>query len=124
MFVKGIMESEQTIQVNGRMTIYNFMTSALLQKAINESELIISRSGYTTVMDLAKLNKKAFFIPTPGQFEQKYLADRLNEMRLIPTCSQDDFSIGIIKNITGYAGLKAFDFEINFKELFGLFESE
>jgi hypothetical protein len=27
-------------------------------------------SGYTTIMDLAKLCKKAFFIPTPGQYEQ------------------------------------------------------
>jgi predicted glycosyltransferase len=32
--------------------------------------MVLSRSGYTTIIDLAKLNKKAFFIPTPGQFEQ------------------------------------------------------
>jgi uncharacterized protein (TIGR00661 family) len=119
--VKGVMENEQTMEINGNLTIYNFMTSTLLEKTINESELIISRSGYTTIMDLAKLNKKAFFIPTPGQFEQEYLAEKLSEMRLVPTCSQDDFSLDAIKNITGYAGLKAFDFEIDYNELFGLF---
>ena len=123
-FVKGVMEAEQTVVVYDHVTIYNFMTSALLEKTINESALIVSRSGYTTVMDLAKLNKKAFFIPTPGQFEQEYLAERLNAMRLVPTCSQDDFSLNKLENITGYAGLKAFDFEVNFKALFGLFESE
>lgn len=123
-FVKGIMENEQTIQVNGNMTIYNFMTSNLLEKTINESELIISRSGYTTVMDLAKLNKKALFIPTPGQFEQEYLAERLSEMRLVPTCKQHEFNLDTLKNLTGYAGLKAFDFEIDFKKLFGLFEGK
>ncbi|MEL0652070.1 glycosyltransferase [Algibacter sp. TI.3.09] len=123
-FVKGVMEDEQTKEVKGNMTIYNFMTSALLEKTINESELIVSRSGYTTVMDLAKLNKKAFFIPTPGQFEQEYLAERLSDMRLVPTCSQDDFSIKMLENITGYAGLKAFDFEVDFKKLFSFFEGE
>ncbi|MCL5126904.1 MULTISPECIES: glycosyltransferase [unclassified Algibacter] len=124
MFVKGVMENEQTIQVNGNMTIYNFMTSTLLEKTINESELIISRSGYTTVMDLAKLNKKAFFIPTPGQFEQEYLAERLSDMRLVPTCSQDNFSLKTLENITGYAGLKTFDFEVDFKVLLSLFQGE
>ncbi|MDN3664637.1 glycosyltransferase [Algibacter miyuki] len=123
-FVKGVMEAEQTLVVYDHVTIYNFMTSALLEKTINESALIVSRSGYTTVMDLAKLNKKAFFIPTPGQFEQEYLAERLNAMRLVPTCSQDEFSLNKLENIIGYAGLKAFDFEVNFKALFSLFESE
>jgi len=120
-FIKGIMEDKQTVDVHGNCTVYNFMTSSLLEKTINESELIISRSGYTTIMDLAKLNKKALFIPTPGQFEQEYLAQRLSDMRLVPCCSQNDFQIDILKNITGYAGLKAFDFEIDFKKLFRLF---
>jgi len=36
---------------------------------------IISRSGYTTIMDVIRLGKKAMFIPTPGQLEQVYLAE-------------------------------------------------
>ena len=36
---------------------------------------IISRSGYTTIMDVARLHKKAIYIPTPGQLEQEYLFD-------------------------------------------------
>lgn len=120
-FVKGVMEKKQTKEIKGNLTIYNFMTSNLLEQTINESELIVSRSGYTTVMDLAKLNKKAFFIPTPGQFEQEYLAERLSDMRLVPTCSQDDFNLKMLENISGYAGLKAFDYEVNFKDLLSLF---
>ncbi|XCF06219.1 glycosyltransferase [Tamlana crocina] len=120
-FVKGIMETEQTIQVIGNMTIYNFMTSKLLEKTINESKLIISRSGYTTVMDLAKLNKKAFFIPTPGQFEQVYLAERLTEMQMVPSCKQDDFSLDKLNQAQNYMGLKAFNFNVDYKELFSLF---
>lgn len=36
---------------------------------------IISRSGYTTIMDVIHLNKKAIYIPTPGQYEQLYLSE-------------------------------------------------
>lgn len=120
-FVKGIVEQEQTIEVIGNMTIYNFMTTELLEKTINESDLIISRSGYTSVMDLAKLNKKAFFIPTPGQYEQEYLANRLTDIGLVPSCSQDKFTLKNIEEVDDFEGLKAIDFEVNYKELFSLF---
>ena len=120
-FVKGLMEEEQAIHVFDNITVYNFMTSELLEKTINESDLIISRSGYTTVMDLAKLSKKAFFIPTPGQFEQEYLAKRLTELGLVPSCNQDDFSLQKLEKIKDYKGLKKFDFEIDFKDLLNLF---
>jgi uncharacterized protein (TIGR00661 family) len=36
---------------------------------------IISRSGYTTIMDVKRLDKTAIYIPTPGQLEQIYLAE-------------------------------------------------
>lgn len=120
-FVKGIMAQEQTKQLSGNMTIYNFMTSKLLEKTIHESALVLSRPGYTTVMDLAKLNKKAFFIPTPGQFEQEYLAKRLTEMRLVPSCKQKDFNLEKLDDVNTYEGLKAFNFEADFKDLFSLF---
>ncbi|MFG6687214.1 glycosyltransferase [Mariniflexile sp. HNIBRBA6329] len=120
-FVKGLMEKEQTIQLIGNITIYNFMTSSLLEKTINESALVISRSGYTTVMDLAKLGKKAFFIPTPGQFEQEYLATRLTELNLVPSCSQETFTLEKLKDVNDFKGLQSFEHETNFEELFSLF---
>lgn len=122
--VKGIVEKEQVIQVMGTMTVYNFMTSALLEKTINESALIISRSGYTTLMDLAKLNKKAFFIPTPGQFEQEYLAKRFTELELIPSCQQDEFTLDKLAAVNDFKGLKCTGIKTDFKDLFSLFEGE
>ena len=44
-----------------------------LQQALLGAELIISRSGYTTLMDLASIGRSALIIPTPGQPEQEYL---------------------------------------------------
>ncbi|ALJ06841.1 glycosyltransferase [Pseudalgibacter alginicilyticus] len=123
-FVKGVLEKEQTIQTMGNLTIYNFMTSSLLEKTINESEFIISRSGYTTIMDLAKLNKKAFFIPTPGQYEQEYLAKRLTELEFAPSCSQETFTISQLEKINNFKGLSSFHFKTDFKRLFSLFESK
>jgi UDP-N-acetylglucosamine:LPS N-acetylglucosamine transferase len=38
------------------------------------SKKIICRPGYSTIMDLSALQKPAYFIPTPGQTEQEYLA--------------------------------------------------
>lgn len=123
-FVKGVMATEQTIQIIDNMTVYNFMTSSLLEKTIHESDIIISRSGYTTIMDLAKLNKKAFFIPTPGQYEQEYLAKRLTELGFVPSCCQDTFTIDKIETIKDFKGLRAFDFELDHEKLFSLFKRE
>ena len=124
LFVKGIIEDRQSITKKGDIIIYNFMQSKELEKAINESEMVLSRSGYTTIMDLAKLNKKAFFIPTPGQFEQEYLAKRLQKLQLAPSCKQTDFKIEMLDTVNNYKGLQSFNFETDYKDLFCLFEGK
>lgn len=61
------------------------------EKYIKEIPFIICRSGYSTIMDLISLNKKAILIPTPGQIEQEYLAKRMSEQFDFTTYSQKDF---------------------------------
>ncbi|WP_338732675.1 glycosyltransferase [Mangrovimonas cancribranchiae] len=119
--IKGKIERSQTKEVSGSLTIVNFMTSNELEDTINRSNLVISRSGYTTVMDLAKLCKKAFFIPTPGQTEQEYLAKKLDNDGLVPHCNQNDFTIKALERVKDYQGLTTFDYEVNYKKLFSLF---
>lgn len=77
----------------GNVTIYNHAPASLLNQLICDSELVISRSGYTTVMDLLKLRKKSILVPTPGQAEQEYLAMHLYKQQLVYTISQDQFSL-------------------------------
>lgn len=120
-FVKGIIEPEQTKVTKGNLTLYNFMTSVELEKALNESELVLSRSGYTSIMDYAKLEKQAFFIPTPGQFEQEYLAQKFNVEGIAPCCKQKDFKIKLLSEVENYSGLKFLNYEVNYKKLFSLF---
>ncbi len=52
----------------------------LLCRAVQQAELVICRSGYSSLMDLAILGKKALLIPTPGQPEQEYLARYYKDM--------------------------------------------
>jgi len=123
-FIKGIVAPEQKITTQNNVTIYNYMTSTGLEKAINESKLILSRSGYTTIMDLAKLEKKVFFIPTPGQFEQQYLAKYINEKGIAPYAKQKDFTLESLKLVENYSGFTAINFKALDKSLFALFERE
>ena len=124
LMVRGVVEAESKQYQKDNITIVNFLQTKALQQAINESALVVSRSGYTTIMDLAAMEKNAFFIPTPGQFEQKYLAKQLKEKGLVPSCKQEHFDLEKLHTVPLYKGLKNFPFETNFKQLFGLFEGK
>lgn len=123
-FIKGVIEKLQTIEKIKNITYYNFMNSTELETTFNESNHILCRSGYTTVMDLAKLNKKAFFIPTPGQYEQEYLAKKFDKEGIIPTCKQEKFKIEKLNKIDFYKGFTNYSKKITWKELFNLFQSK
>lgn len=120
-FVRGIIEDKQLIEVKNNFTLINYMQTEELETTLNKSEIVISRSGYSTILDLAKLQKKAFFIPTPGQFEQEYLAEYLEHKGIAPFCKQNHFTIDRLKEIKKYSGFTAKTFEPNFKALFSLF---
>jgi len=79
-FVKGVIKGDSRKTQEGNLVVYSYLLGKKLQDVINQSELIIARSGYSTVMDLAVLQKKAVLIPTPGQAEQMYLATYLKDV--------------------------------------------
>ena len=120
-FIKGKVEAEQKVEHIGNITFYNFMQSEQLEHTFNESEIVLCRSGYTTVMDLAKLEKKAFFIPTPGQFEQEYLAKKYKKEGLVPTSKQDKFKLEDLLAVPLYSGLPKMNTETDWEDLFQLF---
>lgn len=121
LFIKGVIAAQQTIEQRGCLKIYNYMVGSQLETALNESDLIISRSGYTTIMDLAALGKRSFFIPTPGQYEQEYLARRLTKKGLVPHCKQQDFKLEKLNAIPAFKGLSPYDYTPKYEELFDLF---
>lgn len=55
--------------------VINYLDKTDLNQLYADASVIICRSGYSTIMDLWKLGKRAILIPTPGQSEQLYLAE-------------------------------------------------
>jgi uncharacterized protein (TIGR00661 family) len=79
--------------MENNINMVTHLPGAALNKVIQQSEMLISRSGYTTIMDLAKLQQKAILVPTPGQAEQEYLACFLKKQQLFFSMDQNHFSL-------------------------------
>ncbi len=79
--------------VADNVEVVSYLTSDDLNEVLLASKAIVCRSGYSSIMDLAVLGKKALLIPTPGQTEQEYLADRLSEAGLFVTQRQDQLNL-------------------------------
>ena len=75
--VRGIAGNEASHQ-HGNTTVHQYLHRSELNSLINTSEIVICRSGYSSLMDLAVLSKRAVLVPTPGQPEQEYLAQRMS----------------------------------------------
>ena len=75
------------------VTQVNHLNASELNEAMLAADMVLSRSGYTTLMDLAKLNKKAILIPTPGQSEQVYLGEYLMEKGYFYSLPQEQFNL-------------------------------
>lgn len=93
LLVRGKPESSQLPTVPSNITVVNHLSTYLLGEAIQQSEFVLSRSGYTTIMELLALKKKMILIPTPSQTEQEYLANNLMKQMLAITALQADVDI-------------------------------
>lgn len=119
-FVRGIFSEVDKFKSKPPFTFYNFLTVKNLNNIINQSDLIIARSGYSTILDVACLGKKAFFIPTPGQTEQEYLARNCKLKRIAPYCKQSEFNQKKIDQVVNYKGFLKQELVFNY-QLFKLF---
>lgn len=91
--IRGLPSEKSVLKDFNSIKIKNHLPADELNKVMQQSKIIISRSGYTTVMDLAALRKKAILIPTPGQKEQEYLAKYLLQKQYFYSTQQKNFSI-------------------------------
>lgn len=93
--LEGKPGKSRKVSKQGNIIFYNHLPAAQMRDLIKSSESIISRSGYTTIMDLISLNCTALLIPTPGQTEQEYLAAYLTEKGWFSSISQKKIKEGI-----------------------------
>ncbi len=92
--VRGLPDNQSTLPApRPNIRIINHLQAAELNEVLNKSAIILSRSGYTTIMDLVKTDAKAILIPTPGQGEQEYLAEYLYEKKYFISANQHNFSL-------------------------------
>jgi hypothetical protein len=82
----------KTIPKSELVNALGYCNSAELEVLMNESSHIVCRSGYSTLMELATIGKKALLIPTSGQFEQEYLAKYWEEQFNFPTANENEIS--------------------------------
>jgi UDP-N-acetylglucosamine transferase subunit ALG13 len=75
------------------ITYFNHLNPEEFRSLIQDSELCISRSGYSTIMDFSVLQKPIHFVPTSGQTEQEYLAKHHKKTNNIGYQLQNNFKL-------------------------------
>ncbi len=78
-WVRGMSQSDNNDLFSEQDVVVSMSGATQLNKIINQSKILISRAGYTTIMDVTRLHKQCILIPTPGQTEQEYLARHLED---------------------------------------------
>ena len=107
LIVRGITEAAESKNISENVCIINHLETNELAKAIAESAIIVCRPGYSSIMDIAALGKKAVFVPTPGQTEQEYLAEYYKKKNLFFSVNQKKFNLQeAIDKSRLYCGLK------------------
>ena len=79
--------------IDKRIQVHSGLSPAEIQDIVVRSRVILARSGYSTLMDMATLGKKAILIPTPGQTEQEYLSDYVSGQNFFYCATQEHFDL-------------------------------
>ena len=91
--VLGKPDDKRTYDNIENTEIYNHVNRQKLNELLNRAKFVICRSGYTSVMELVALGKRALMIPTPGQTEQEYLARHYQMTGLFFTAKQEGLNL-------------------------------
>ena len=92
LILAGLPGKEINEKIN-KLTILNHLPTEQMKQQIIGAEYVVCRSGYSSIMDLTILKKKAALIPTPGQTEQGYLAKHLTNKKLFLSFRQNEFDL-------------------------------
>ncbi len=105
--VRGTPGTETELKTAQNITAVSHMKADDLNTAMMEAKYVMSRSGYSTIMDLAATGKKAMLIPTPGQTEQEYLGKYFHDKNIFYSKPQSDFSLKkALLDIENFTGLQ------------------
>ena len=76
----------------GNIEFYTHLPDESFASIVRTADWVVSRGGYSTVMDMAVLGAKCIFVPTPGQYEQIILGRDLSREGFALTIDESKFS--------------------------------
>ncbi len=107
LIVRGTPGNESELKTPEHIRVVSHLNANELNKEMMQAKYIVSRSGYSTIMDLAATGKKAMLIPTPGQTEQEYLGDYFHSKNIFYSDSQTAFNLkNALNEIENFSGLE------------------
>ncbi|WP_406537836.1 glycosyltransferase [Fibrobacter sp.] len=92
MMILGKPSAEQKTWTEGNIEFHTHLATNDFADAVKRADFVVSRGGYSTVMDMAELGAKCIFVPTPGQFEQIVLAHDLSKAGYAVEIPADELS--------------------------------
>lgn len=105
--VLGKPETEIISGYPDHIDVFPHLGTSALYKLLKQTNVVMARPGYSTIMDLAVTGNKAVLIPTPGQTEQEYLGNRFEEKKIFHSVRQDNLRLQeTLAVATSYTGLK------------------
>ena len=113
--IRGLPGNDSKIDVPENVSVFNHLPAHMLLEKLNEASFVISRCGYSTIMDLAVLKKKSILIPTPGQTEQEYLAVELMKNNFAFCIGQEKFRLKNVLELAQSFNYKMDHFECESK---------
>ncbi|MDD2195878.1 MAG: glycosyltransferase [Bacteroidales bacterium] len=119
LIVQGLPQGKNAARTKGKVTLVPHLPDIQFAKELISAKYVICRSGYSTIMDLIALQCSAITVPTPGQTEQEYLANRIEGEKLFGYCHQDglrDLTIDMLEGsalrINTRPGFQYFDLSV------------
>lgn len=91
--VRGKASVHPKTPVPNNIQLVPHLPTAQFAARIRGANAIVCRGGYSTIMDLVALNRTAVLVPTPGQTEQEYLCNRMQEMNWFLSKQQKTFDL-------------------------------
>ena len=93
LIIRGIPGDTQITNLRSNLDSANHLSANPMHDILSKKPIVVCRSGYSTLMDIAFTGNKAILIPTPGQTEQEYLARFLEEKGFYLACNQKDMTL-------------------------------
>jgi uncharacterized protein (TIGR00661 family) len=90
---RGLPAMNNHLEEKGNLTLVSNPDDEYFKLRVRQADKIICRSGYSTIMDLIALERRALLVPAPGQTEQIYLARYLASKGSFLYMQQKDFNL-------------------------------